>query len=350
MKRYQIVELTNESNHAGTKATLDISLIAERLGFKKLDLRMRTSEDGYIAKIERQMGYLVDWSGCYSKINKNSVVLLQHPFHYPQLIRNKCLCDLKKKKNVKFISVIHDVEKLRGFRYNEYYKKEFQVMLDIADVMIVHNDVMKKFFIEYGVPEEKLVVLNIFDYLQSDTESDKKIFFEKSITIAGNLDTEKCKYLVQLEKLKDLNINLYGPNYNPKMKNIENIHYQGSLPVNEIPKYLDRGFGLVWDGNSINGCCGQAGEYLRYNNPHKLSLYLSSGIPVIIWKKAAEAEFVRNNNLGILVDKLDELENILGQLDKEKYEEMCNSVKKIAERLKKGYYGEHALLKALERL
>lgn len=162
MKRYQIVELTNESNHAGTKATLDISLIAERLGFKKLDLRMRTSEDGYIAKIERQMGYLVDWSGCYSKINKNSVVLLQHPFHYPQLIRNKCLCDLKKKKNVKFISVIHDVEKLRGFRYNEYYKKEFQVMLDIADVMIVHNDVMKKFFIEYGVPEEKLVVLNIF--------------------------------------------------------------------------------------------------------------------------------------------------------------------------------------------
>lgn len=134
------------------------------------------------------------------------------------------------------------------------------------------------------------------------------------------------------------------------MKNIENIHYQGSLPVNEIPKYLDRGFGLVWDGNSINGCCGQAGEYLRYNNPHKLSLYLSSGIPVIIWEKAAEAEFVRNNNLGILVDKLDELENILGQLDKEKYEEMCNSVKKIAERLKKGYYGEHALLKALERL
>ena len=80
MKKYQIVELTNESNHAGTKATLDISVIAERLGFEKLNLQMRTTKAGYIAKLQRQIGYLKDWNNCYNSIDKNSIVLLQHPF------------------------------------------------------------------------------------------------------------------------------------------------------------------------------------------------------------------------------------------------------------------------------
>ena len=69
---------------------------------------------------------------------------------------------IKRKKHVKFISLIHDVEELRAFRYNDYYKGEFEFMLRIADVLIVHNAVMKQFFIERGVSEEKIVTLEIF--------------------------------------------------------------------------------------------------------------------------------------------------------------------------------------------
>ncbi len=350
MKKYQIVELTNESNHAGTKATLDISVIAERLGFEKLNLQMRTTEAGYIAKLQRQIGYLKDWNNCYNSIDKNSIVLLQHPFHYPQVTRERCLYDLKKKKNVKFISLVHDVEKLRKFRYTPYYEKEFQVMLNIADVIIVHNEEMKKFFMSLGVHEKKLVNLQIFDYLQPDHLEEKKCTYEKSITIAGNLDTTKCKYIAELGKLKKVGINLYGPNYNSKMDVSSNVRYGGSFPVDEIPKHLNSGFGLVWDGDSIDRCQGNAGEYLKYNNPHKLSLYLSSGLPVVIWKGAAEAKFVDDNKVGLLVNSLYELENKLAQFDKNQYEEMCRSVTKVEEKLKSGYFGEQAILEAIKRL
>lgn len=55
---------------------------------------------------------------------------------------------------------------MRRFRYNDYYKHEFETMIQIADVIIVHNCKMAQYFIENGVPEKKLVTLEIFDYLQ----------------------------------------------------------------------------------------------------------------------------------------------------------------------------------------
>ena len=58
---------------------------------------------------------------------------------------------------------------------------------------------------------------------------------------------------------------------------------------------------------SSETCKGSFGEYLRINNPHKTSLYLASGIPVIIWSKAALAEFIEKNKCGITVDSLYEI-------------------------------------------
>ena len=186
MDKYQIVETTEQFNHAGTKATADISVVAEKMGFQKLYLKMRTTKSGYLAKAQRQVGYYIDWNNCYQAITEGSVVLLQHPFHYPQLTRDRLLYKLKKEKKVKFISVVHDVEELRAFRYNDYYKREFEVMLDIADVIIVHNQVMLDWFVGRGVPREKLVNLKLFDYL-IDAPTPKKVDFEMSINIAGNL-------------------------------------------------------------------------------------------------------------------------------------------------------------------
>lgn len=81
-------------------------------------------------------------------------------------------------------------------------------------------------------------------------------------------------------------------------------------------------FGLVWDGTSVSTCTGDFGEYLQYNNPHKTSLYIRCQLPVIIWNKAALADFVRENGIGICVDSLEELEKILNTLSEEEYAEM----------------------------
>ena len=343
MDKYQIVETTEQFNHAGTKATADISVVAEKMGFQKLYLKMRTTKSGYLAKAQRQVGYYIDWNNCYQAITEGSVVLLQHPFHYPQLTRDKLLYKLKKEKKVKFISVVHDVEELRAFRYNDYYKREFEVMLDIADVIIVHNQVMLDWFVGRGVPREKLVNLKLFDYL-IDAPTPKKVDFERSINIAGNLDVTKCGYISQLGQLEGVKVNLYGPNFDEKMRQCKNVVYHGSFPVAEIPNQLNKGFGLVWDGDSIDGCKGLSGQYLRYNNPHKMSLYIASGLPIVIWKEAAQAKFVEENGIGICVRNLYELNNAMQQIAEDEYGIMSKKVKALGEKVAEGKFTQAALL------
>lgn len=345
MRKYQIVEITENLNHAGTKATADFAKIADECGYERVKIRMNTTRTGKIAKLQRQIGYYFDWEKCFKSIQSHSVVILQHPFHHQQFTRDSVLLRLKQKKNVKFISIIHDVEELRQFRYNNYYKNEFDFMLHIADVIVVHNEKMKEFFLSKGVSESRLVSLEIFDYLQEELDK-KEVVFSKAITVAGNLDTTKCGYVGALDQIQGVDIHLYGPNFDSKLKDNANIIYHGVLSPDKVPEVLTAGFGLVWDGDGIRGGMGQAGQYVRYNNPHKLSLYLSSGMPVVIWKEAAEAEFVEKNGVGILIDSLDELSDIIPKMKEEEFIEIRNNVKVISDKLLHGEFGKKSILEA----
>ena len=73
------------------------------------------------------------------------------------------------------------------------------------------------------------------------------------------------------------------------------------------------------------------------------SLYLVSGIPVVIWKEAAEAKFVEEHGLGITVNSLDELGEKFASLSEEEYFEMVKNVAVVSNRLKNGYYLTQAI-------
>ena len=81
-------------------------------------------------------------------------------------------------------------------------------------------------------------------------------------------------------------------------------------------------------------------------NPHKLSLYLSSGLPVIIWKEAAEADFVEKQGVGICVDSLKELSAKFEMLDENAYNKYAESVRELSEKLRTGQFGKYAILSA----
>ena len=346
MEKFQIAELAGEQAHAGTKATEDVITIAKGLGFEPLYIRMSDLKPGALHKLNRQIGFWKDWKKADRAITDGAVVLLQHPFHYPQLTREKTLLSLKTEKNVRFISVVHDVEELRTLGKEKYHKHEFEFMMQTADVLVVHNDVMRDFFVEKGFAKEKIVVLGIFDYLRSETNQ-KLPEYERSITIAGNLDVKKSGYLADLPELA-CKFHLYGPNYS--LGNAANVTYGGVLPPNRVPEVLTKGFGLIWDGESVETCKGGFGDYLRYNNPHKLSLYLSSGLPVIIWKEAAEAKFVKENGAGYAVGSLHEIPELMEKISEQEYKRVAENVRAISKRLVEGDYMRAALNSALEKV
>lgn len=347
MKKYQIYEKIADQNHAGSKAVTDVYRVALRLGYAPVVITMQTLNGSLWGKIVRQIRWLHDWFLALLLIERNSIVLLQNPFHHKQINRRIILILLKKWKNIRFISIVHDVEELRRDRFNEYYKNEFQIMRSLSDVVIVHNDVMKQWFIKKGVSEEKIVVLRIFDFLRESTRRGA-VLFSRRINIAGNLDISKSKYVYSLEKLTDLKFTLFGPNY--RGSKATNVEYRGSLKAKDLELALKSGFGLVWDGDSIDTCAGNTGKYLRYNSPHKLSLYLALGLPVIIWREAAQAEYVIANKVGICVNSLKDLGEMVSHINEEDFECFRKNCEQVSLKLSNGFYTEAALAMAQKKL
>lgn len=113
---------------------------------------------------------------------------------------------------------------------------------------------------------------------------------------------------------------------------------------------MDEKYGLIWDGDSIDKCTGVAGNYEKINNPHKLSLYLSMGIPVIAWRRAAISEFIESNTIGFVVSSLDEIDTVLNKLNEEDYIKFKNNAINIGHKIKNGEYTLQAVNKLLEVL
>ncbi len=72
------------------------------------------------------------------------------------------------------------------------------------------------------------------------------------------------------------------------------------------------------------------GEYLKYNNPHKTSLYIRCHLPVIIWNQAALAPFARQQGIGLCVDSLRDIAPTLAVLTPERYAEMRGRVEELS--------------------
>ena len=66
-------------------------------------------------------------------------------------------------------------------------------------------------------------------------------------------------------------------------------------------------------------------------------------MPVIIWKKAAMARFVEENHIGITVDSLEELPDVLNQISYEKYKKIARNTRKVSEKIRAGKYLQEAL-------
>ena len=100
--------------------------------------------------------------------------------------------------------------------------------------------------------------------------------------------------------------------------------------------------------NSTNTCNRVLGEYTKYNNPHKVSLYLSTGLPVIIWKQAALADFVTKNNVGITIESLDEIDDAIKNVSKQQYDQMKSNTDIIAKKMRSGFYIKSATHKLID--
>lgn len=316
---YFLKEFTEKGVHSGSKARLDCEEIINKFSDVGIELNFFNKKD-ILTKFPIQVIKI------FFELKRNDIVILQYPYYsnvskFVYSIFNY----LKKYKNIKIIILIHDIDSLRNNIDCEIQDEINN--LNIADIVISHNKYMSKWLYEKGL-STKIVELGVFDYL-CNTNIGKNIKFGKNIVIAGNLDERKSRFVYLLNKDSiQGEFLLYGPNYK-ESDIVFKVKYMGVEQPNILVEKLQEGFGLIWDGNSIQECSGNIGNYLKYNNPHKLSLYIAAGIPVIVWSKSAVAEFVNKNNIGITINNLNELSKKLDSIDENSYNVMVDNIRKI---------------------
>jgi len=95
-------------------------------------------------------------------------------------------------------------------------------------------------------------------------------------------------------------------------------------------------YGLLWDGPSPDTCAGPYGSYMRVNTPHRISLFLACGIPVIVWDQSAMAPLVLEEGLGFAVSSLGEIPAKRMEISAEQYSEMAKKAWLTGARLRRG--------------
>ena len=338
-KKYYIqIADEGEYAHAGTKARKDCAQIMREAGYAAIAFRAPvTSGDGLRSKLRVLMICLLDWIRLCFSVAQGSVVVMQYP-HYPvksARLMTFVLPVIRGLRGCRFIALIHDLNAMRSIS-GEAARYADTVMLKRCDAWIAHNERMKAHMVSLGFEVRRIQALGIFDYLTGAPVRERAYERPLSVVIAGNFDPLKCRYLYELlPRPKEYVLHLYGPNYDSTASH-PNVVYHGVVPAEELPGQIRGSFGLVWDGDSVETCGGEYGNYLRYNNPHKASLYLASGLPVLVWKQAAIAPALLDDGAAIAIESLSALEEALDALSADQYQKLARGALRAGVGLRNG--------------
>jgi hypothetical protein len=322
------VEEYNGANNAGPKAKEDINKFLKDNDFQILQKNFKVH-----SKFHKLIDYFFTIPNIFNNSENFEEIFFQYPTYSSFLMRK--LIPTLKSHSKRLYFIVHDIESMRLFPNDENYLAGEVSLLNLTDGIIVHTKQMKSWLRNKGV-KVPIVILKIFDY-DNPVPINKNIKYNQTVCFAGNLS--KSSFLEKLS-LSRGKLEVFGPNPSSYGRG---INYNGQFSPDELPKHLEQNFGLVWDGNKTDTCSGKYGEYMKYNAPHKVSLYLSSGIPVIIWKKAALASFIEENKLGFTINNLNELDDKLMSLSQEQFVTYKKNVESIAEKLRKGFFIKQAV-------
>lgn len=320
---------------AGNKARTDIEAIMASLGYRNLALKQSVSHGGLKHFVRNLAGVIKECS----TIRPGDIVVLQYPLKkYFSLV-----CHISHARGAKVIALIHDLGSFRRKALTE--EKEIR-RLSNADLIIAHNATMRRWLERRGCTA-KVIELGIFDFLNhSRPAQNHEPDGNYKVVYAGNLQRRKNSFLYSIRP-QGWSMVLYGIGFEAsEATDTESIDYRGFAKPSDLIKDAGGDFGLVWDGDSTRECSGAYGEYLRVNNPHKTSLYIRCGLPIIIWKEAALAPFIVEHGLGLAIGSLEELDTLLPSVTPEQYSRMRKNVLDMAERLANGKFAGAALIRA----
>ena len=347
-------EVAESKVNAGGKARQDICAILSNMGMSELRVRVPLGRGSWdvMGKMRGHREAYNRWMSATAGLRQGDVLVIQFPTSAHTLLFPRVMNHLAA-LGVRVVLLIHDLDSLRpgvpteeSFFGNIRVNREEDYAVAHADVVIAHNPKMANLITQkYCRKPGTVVSLGIFDYLIPHFRKDSESSNDGAVVIAGNLSPRKAGYLSALPQ--GVHFNLYGLGF--EGNDSDGVSYYGAFLPEVLPCVMTGGYGLVWDGDSPSTCSG-AGAYLTINDPHKTSLYLAGGLPVITWKDAAIADFIQTEGCGIVVAGLEDIQDSLAAVSKEQYDQMSANVAHVGARLRDGFYTRQAMTNVAARL
>ncbi|MBZ6001950.1 MAG: sugar transferase [Leuconostoc gelidum] len=326
MTRWMTDIIQGIDSGATFKARNDISIFAEQIGLRRLPIFR------YDSAFENSDAIHARIDGITAGVKRGDTVYYQFPTYNGARFEN-FFVDHMAVRGISMVVLVHDIEFLRFPTNNTFNEIDY---LNKCNIVIVHNQYMADILQENGVSSH-MVNLNMFDY-HIDTKIDDRDSIEKQVIVAGSLN--KALYLKDWQY--DLPIVAYGRQ--PDFSVSTRVDYRGSLSPDEVAQKLPSGFGLSWDTNTST--YENSEYYSKFNIPHKVSLYLSSGLPVIVKTGTAIAKVVATYNLGLVIDSLDNLKDNLQNISPDELLKMVIQVNHFRKLLMSGYFTKQAIMNA----
>lgn len=320
-----------EQHTAWTKARRDVVRLCQDMGCPVLAMPERLRP--------------VDWARFIAALSRllspGGRVLVEYPLDqrrrlYPLVM----FCRLRR---IGVEALIHDLDALR---FDAPKGREIAI-LRLFDGLISHNPSMTAWLRESGITGP-VAELGLFDYLAPGDGVWHADAIESPVRVAcaGNLSFPKARYVYHphLSELERVQLSLFGAFFEPeRMPAGSSVGYRGVFDP-DAPALDGRyHFGLVWDGDDIAQCSGRYGRYLRFNNPHKLSLYAALGLPVVVWREAAVARLVLAKGIGVTVGDLRELAHLADRVKSPQYQQMTRNMATIRRAVMRGDFLRRAL-------
>lgn len=328
-----------DKDSAGNKAKTDYEQILFDMGAINLGLAQRISS-GKIATFFLNLAGVVKFAFA---VRRNDVVILQYPIKkYFSLI-----CLAARIRGAKTVAFVHDLGSCRRRKISVATEMH---RLNRATYVIAANRVMEQWLVDHGL-KTMHSHLGFHDYLCKATPEPHAHCAPWQLTYAGSLNMRKNSFMLKMNTL-NAPLCLYGwlGCYDKSQNATSHITELGYASPEQFISSAQGDFGLVWDGPSLSACTGDWGEYLALNTPHKCSFYLRAGLPLIVWSKSAMAQEVEQRGIGLCVDSLEHLPEILKGISAEQYAAMQANVAVLAGEIASGCHMRSAVKQAVRSL
>lgn len=274
---------------------------------------------------ETRQNHIKNW---LNTVKADDTVIHQFPSYMSCHFEQQWVQEINK-RSARSIVLIHDIEPLRLVKTDAW---ELSVLKQY-NTIIVHSEAMANALKHMGV-NSTFIIQPLFDYLG---EVHNLASYSHLINFAGTF--QKSPWLKDYDGPE---INLFG-SVPKKWRDFvfpNQVSYQGNFDPDDILNQLTSGFGLIWDNDFEDK---KYQSYTKYNAPHKASLYLRAGLPLIAWQQSALAAIIKQYDIGLTINKLTDLKKI-DDISLDQYQTWQKNIYPIASQLAQGFFTKQTLM------